>query len=172
MIRALVLWIFVLLPTHSVFNRWRAMVYRRLGYSIGDGTFFCSHVRLKGSVRLGRNCSVNENVLIASTAPATIHIGDNVLIGPNVVIRNANHIFADPSRPIREQGKAARDIMVGNDVWVAANVVVLPGARIGDGSVIAAGSVVRGEIPGGVVAAGVPARVVKVRDGHSQAPNG
>ena len=86
-----------------------------------------------------------------------IYIGDNVLIGPNVVLATANH----PVRPdIRR--KAAQynlPIHIGNNVWLGAGVIVVPGVNIGDNTVVGAGSIVTKDLPADCVAFGNPCRV-------------
>ena len=69
--------------------------------------------------------------------------------------------FTDPDKPFIEQGITAEGIIIEDDVWLGSGVVVLDGVRIGRGSVIAAGAVVNKDVPPHVVAAGVPARVIK-----------
>jgi acetyltransferase-like isoleucine patch superfamily enzyme len=90
-----------------------------------------------------------------------IRIGANALISANCTFAATDHAFADPDRPIREQGfRASRGgIVIGDDVWIGANVVLLDGAHVGDGSVIGAASLARGELPPFCIAHGVPARV-------------
>jgi galactoside O-acetyltransferase len=93
----------------------------------------------------------------------SITIGDDVLIGPNVVIRSASHRFADPLDLIRNHGHISGPIIIGSDVWLAANVVVLPNVTIGDGAVIAAGAVVTRAVAPLAIVAGVPARQIGTR---------
>lgn len=163
LLKTLIIWIATILPTHPLINRMRYRVFRFFGAKIGEGTVFCSNVRIKGDVRIGKFCNFNENVLIKSTGKGVIRIGDYTIIAPNVVMRNANHIFESTEKPIRYQGKDIKDIVIGNDVWIASNAVILPGAKIGDGSVIGAGAIVKGIIPPYSVAMGNPAKVIATR---------
>lgn len=110
---------------------------------------------------IGDDVAINDNVWI--NAAGGISIGNYVIIGPKSVIHSANHKFDDVDIPIQKQGHYFKHTVIENDVWLAAAVVVTPGARIGKGSVIGAGSVVVGDIPPYSVAVGVPARVVKSR---------
>lgn len=100
--------------------------------------------------------------LWAGHGSGRIVIGDDALFGPDCLLTAANYRYND-GHPVTRQLMDEADVILGDDVWLGARVIVLPGARIGDGAVIAAGSVVRGEIPPMSVAAGVPARVVSQR---------
>ncbi|HEY0779490.1 MAG TPA: HAD-IIIC family phosphatase [Gemmatirosa sp.] len=100
-------------------------------------------------LRIGHGVGLNFGALVSATRAVTI--GDGVSIGPYAVI-------ADAERP---DGADAQPIVIGDGVWLAGRVTVRPGARIGAGSVITAGSVVEGEIPSGMVAGGTPARVLR-----------
>lgn len=88
-----------------------------------------------------------------------VHIGDRVLLGPNVMISVTGHPLVAEERSTGAQ--FSRPIHIGNDVWVGGNVSIMPGVTIGSNVVIGAGSVVTKDIPSGVVAFGVPCRVVR-----------
>jgi virginiamycin A acetyltransferase len=96
-----------------------------------------------GTITIGDECSLNDNVQISCGPCGAITLGEAALLGANVVLRNCNHRWRDPTRRIRDQGHDCADISIEDDVWIGANVVVLGGAHIREGSVIAAGSVVR-----------------------------
>ena len=114
-----------------------------------------------GAVVIGRDGFVGRGSHIV--ALESVIIGADALIAAGVVIRDGDHRFDDPSRPIREQGHDVRPIRIGADVWLGAHAVITAGSTIGDGSVIGANAVVRGEIPPLAVAAGIPARVIRQR---------
>jgi maltose O-acetyltransferase len=90
---------------------------------------------------------------------ATVTIGDDVQIGPNVQLLTATHPL-EPG-PRRDKWEAARPIVIGDNVWLGGGVIVCPGATIGADTVVGAGSVVVRDLPAGVVAVGSPARVVR-----------
>jgi maltose O-acetyltransferase len=90
---------------------------------------------------------------------AAVSIGSDVLIGPGVQIYTATHPLDALKR--REGLEAAKTVAIGADVWIGGAAVVCPGVRIGAGAVIGAGSVVTRDIPGGVIAAGNPCRVLR-----------
>lgn len=115
----------------------------------------------EGTLSIGSDCSFNAHSQFLAGPRGSIAIGDGVLVGPNAIIRNCDHAWRDVSRPIREQGHVCRDLVIEDNVWIAANAVVLGGATIRSGSVIAAGAVVRrGEYGPHALIAGNPAAVV------------
>lgn len=142
----------------------RDSMYFAPGVTIGKGGFFTAE---GGSLSVGRNTAFNANCHINAAVGGNLTIGENCLIGPNVVMRTADHNFDRLDIPIREQGHKIADIVIEDDVWIGANVVVLGGVRIGRGAVVGAGAVVARSIPPLAVALGVPARVVRMRDGSA-----
>lgn len=123
-----------------------------------DVTFAnAERIEIGDGVNLGSRCH-----LWAGTGHGRIVLGDDVLFGPEILVTAANYRFNDGS-PVTKQTMDEADVIIGRDVWVGAKCVILPGARIGDGAIIGAGSVVRGEIPAMAIAAGVPARVLSER---------
>lgn len=113
----------------------------------------------KGRIDIGDGVFINYGSMIS--AQAHVRIGANVMIGNYCIV-------ADTDTPGTgdwpdESPRAPGPIHIGEGAWLAARVTVLPGARIGDGAVIAAGSVVAGEVPAGSVAGGIPARVLRMK---------
>ena len=116
--------------------------------------FYCDYGY---NIEIGENFFANMNCVILDGAK--VSFGDNVFIAPNCGFYTAGHPF-DVER--RNKGlEYAYPITVGNNVWIGANVSVLPGVSIGDNSVIGAGSVVTRSIPANVLAAGNPCRVIR-----------
>src|SRR5580704_5845671 len=91
----------------------------------------------------------------------SIEIGDDIQTGPYVYITDQNHSYVDPVEPIGRQWPVEAAVSIGSGSWLGANVVVLPGAHIGEHVVVAAGAVVRGTFPDRCVIAGVPARIIR-----------
>ncbi len=108
-------------------------------------------------LHLGNNVYVNFNLTIVDDAD--IFIGDRVMIGPNVTIATANHPISPELRTRSLQYN--RSVTVGNNVWIGAGAIIVPGITIGDNSVIGSGSVVTKDIPANVVAAGNPCKVIR-----------
>jgi acetyltransferase-like isoleucine patch superfamily enzyme len=119
----------------------------------------CDHAKLI----IGEFFSANGNVRIIADNHGEITIGHHVMIGPNVVIRASNHVTSELSRPMWEQGQTGGRVSIGDDVWIGSNAVILPNTSIGSHVIIAAGAVVTKDIPDNVIAAGVPAKVLRYR---------
>jgi acetyltransferase-like isoleucine patch superfamily enzyme len=117
----------------------------------------------QSQITIGRDSLIGEYTVIRGQGGVTI--GDRVYTSPFTQIIAVNHVFDDPARPFVEQGITAEGIVVEDDVWLGANVVVTDGVRIGKGAVVAAGAVVTRDVPPHTVVAGVPARVIKEIDG-------
>lgn len=109
----------------------------------------------------GKNITVGKNVFINSGCcfqdQGGIEIGDDVQIGHAVVLATINHGLA----PEKRHDMYFEPIKIGNRVWIGSNSTILPGITIGDGAVIAAGSVVTKDVPANTIVGGVPARVIK-----------
>lgn len=116
--------------------------------------FYCDY---GSNITIGNNFYTNHNCTILDGAKVTF--SDNVFIAPNVVFSTAGHAI-DAGQ--RAKGlEIALPITVGDNVWIGANISVLPGVSIGSNTIIGAGSVVNKDIPDGVIAAGVPCRVIR-----------
>ncbi len=115
-----------------------------------------SVLRLGNGVVLGRGSHV--------VASQTVVIGDEVYCGPYVYITSDNHSYDDPAQPVGKQWPRTAPVEIGTGSWLGAGAVILPGARLGRNVVVAAGAVVRGEVPDHAVVAGAPAKVVRTWD--------
>lgn len=109
------------------------------------------------NIHLGRNFYANHGCTVLDCAP--VAIGDNVMLAPNVGIYTAAHPLDAAERSAGWE--FAKPIAIGDDVWIGAGAILMPGVTIGHGTVIGAGSVVTKDIPAGVVAAGNPCRVLR-----------
>ena len=136
------------------------------GENIVIGSFFQSTgtAYLFGSggvLEIGDFVSLNTNVHIGASGGRII-IGSNVLIGPNVVIRAADH-GASRTEIIRNQTHVGGDIVIEDDVWIAANAVILKNVRLGKGCIVGAGAVVTKDVEPYAIVGGVPARKISER---------
>ncbi len=109
------------------------------------------------NITLGRRFYANHNLTILDCA--RVIIGDNVLCAPNVQIYTAAHPLDPATR--RSGVEFAKEIRIGNDVWIGGGAIILPGVSIGDNVVVGAGSVITKDIPSDVVVGGNPARIIK-----------
>jgi acetyltransferase-like isoleucine patch superfamily enzyme len=130
-----------------------------------DSILLCTGIiSIKGTgINIGNGTGINARAYLAGQGGITI--GNDVIIGPNVQIFSENHNFSDLDIKIKEQGFTKKPVTIGNNCWFGAGVTILGGVNIGDGCVIAAGSVVTKSIPSNSVVAGVPAKVIKSREG-------
>lgn len=119
------------------------------------------HSPVEGRLMLGDAVVISTGVNIRA-AGGVIRVGDRTGIGQHCVLVGANHRI-EPGVPRFHTpwDDVKCGVEIGSNVWVGANCVILPGARIGDNAVIAAGSVVLGEVPAGQLWGGVPARYIK-----------
>lgn len=120
------------------------------------------------------NISIGNNVALGSglkilTTRAKVSIGNDVMFGPNVTVITGDHRTDIPNRPmisLTDRDKLPendQDVVLEGDNWIGANAIILKGVIIGEGAVIAAGSVVTKDVPPYAIAAGVPARIIKMR---------
>jgi len=128
-----------------------------------DSILFCTGVvayRGKG-ITIGHRTGMSARAYLAGQGGITI--GTDVIMGPNVQIFSENHLFADLTLTIKEQGVAKQAVSIGNNCWIGAGSTILAGVTIGDGCVVAAGSVVNRSFPANSVIGGIPAKLLKIR---------
>lgn len=128
-------------------------------FSIGAFSYVAAGCLVRGEVVVGTNASLNAGV----TTIGRVRIGDGVRIASGTKLVGENHGIDDLSTPIWLQPLTSLGVVVGDDVWIGANVVVVDGVTVGDHSVVAAGAVVTHDVPAWSVAGGVPARVLRDR---------
>ena len=121
------------------------------------------HSSEKGRLKIGNNTSIGEFNNIRA-AGGSIVIGNNCLISQFVTIVASNHnIERGKNINVQGWGEKKTGVVIGNDVWIGANCVILPGVEIGNGCVVAAGSIVTKSIPENSIIMGAPGKVVKER---------
>ena len=138
----------------------RARMLEELFARVGKNAYIEPPLRANwggARVRLGDNFYANFNLTLVDDAE--ISFGDNCMVGPNVTIATAGHPILPELRCQLLQYNLP--VRIGDNVWIGAGAIILPGVTVGDGSVIGAGSVVTKDVPGGVVAAGNPCRVLR-----------
>lgn len=126
------------------------MLIKRNAY-FGDG----SKIRIGDNSQIGINSIMDNDVII----------GDDVIMGPDVIIYTSSHEYKELGIPINKQGgKPHRQVIIGNNVWIGARCIILPGVTIGDNVIIGANTVVTKNVPDNAVFCGSEGRVVKTRE--------
>lgn len=110
-------------------------------------------IRIGDRVSVGRRCAL--------VGRHRIEIGDDVTFAPDVYVTDHNHRYGDPDTPIARQWVDAAPVRIGPGCWLGARAVILPGTTLGRNVVVAAGSVVKGDIPDHAVVAGIPGKIVR-----------
>lgn len=149
------------LPGGAAATALRVWCARMLCERVGEGSVIEPHVDF-GS---GRFLSLGDRSGIGprSTVGA-LSVGDDVMIGPELLAISQNHRFDDAESPIRLQGDdPVEPVVIGDGAWIGARVILLPGVRVGPGAVVGAGSVVTRDVPEYSVVAGNPARIIRER---------
>lgn len=126
-------------------------------------TIFAESSTSEARIKIGNNVSFNFNVMINADAKGEIILEDNVMIGPNVVLRSSGHKYEDLHVPIRQQGHVKGIIIIREGVWIGANAVILPNVVIGKGAIVGAGAVVTKDVGDFDIAGGVPAKKIGSR---------
>lgn len=166
--------------TDVVAGRLRAWIQRLRGMKVGQKSRFGDSLRVTRprQIEIGSRVEIEHAVYLKVVGRAatlrigdfaflgtgvqidvvqSVIIGDHVLLAPGVFITDHNHVMSAASR-VDEQGVVARPVRIGNDVWIGAKSVILPGVTIGDGAVIGAGAVVTHDVQPLTIVTGVPAR--------------
>ena len=146
------------LPPTRLF-RLRCFLLKLADIEIDEICYFCGHSWIygRGILSIGNETWISPKVNFYTHANAYISIGRNCDIGPNVSMIVGSHEAGTPCR--RAGAGTANSISIGDGTWIGASVTILNGVQIGNGCVIAAGSVVVENIPSNSLAAGVPAKV-------------
>lgn len=139
----------------------RGILCRRLFKSMGQNVYIANNVFIGGGSKIeiddnsgfGEGCSIGNAI-----------IGKNVLMGPDVLYISQSHKFDRVDMPIKLQGRNSEmKLIVEDNVWIGARVIILPGIRIGRDAIIGAGAVVTKDVPPYAIVAGNPARIVRSR---------
>lgn len=153
-----------LLPDSSkgkVFRHIRAYFGKMVVGHCGRNTNFGKRAAFSHLVSLGDNSGIGNRAFLQGS----VVIGKNVMMADDVKIFTRNHAFSRLDIPMCEQGtQNERKVIIGDDVWIGTNVIILPGSRIGNGVVLGAGSVIRGDVPDFAVVIGNPGRIIKFRN--------
>lgn len=130
-----------------------------------------SIIRCGKKIRVKSNADISPNIIVGDFSEigtraliqGNVEIGDYVIMGPDIKIYTRNHEFLDLEKPMAIQGKRYYKTKIGHDVWIGANVIILPGVTIGSHSIIAAGAIVTKDVPEWAIVGGNPAKTLKYR---------
>ena len=133
-----------------------------IGNKTSLGIFTQLYASGNGNERIfiGNNVTLNYNVMVNADNGGSIRIGNNCIVGPNVVFRTSNHVYSSRLIPMREQGHRPGTIVLKDDVWIGSNVTVIGNVVIGQGAIVGAGSMVNKDVCDFSIVAGVPARMI------------
>ena len=126
---------------------------------VGDGTKIRCH---EGTVEIGEKTVMGQECTIS--AYQRVRIGEQCVIADRAMFIDFDHGVVEVDRPIRQQGIYMRDVEVGSNVWVGYGACILRGVRVGDNSIVGTNSVVTRDVPANAVVAGIPARVIRMRE--------
>ena len=134
----------------------RIFKHSGLTFNINRGAYFGTGI----NVSIGNNSSIGRDCQLAND----VSIGDDVMMAPEVAIFSVGHETSDTSIAMRLQGNMApKPVSIGNDVWIGQRVMIMPGVNIGNGVIIAAGTIVTKDVPDFAVVGGNPAKIIKQR---------
>lgn len=137
--------------------------YRR--FSLGKKSVVESYSCINnavGDVIIGDHTRIG----IHNTIIGPVTIGCHVNLAQGITVTALNHNYSDTTKRIDEQGVSTKPVIIGDDVWIGANAVILPGVTIGSHVVVAAGAVVTKDVPENTIVAGVPAKVIRTVNGE------
>jgi acetyltransferase-like isoleucine patch superfamily enzyme len=130
---------------------------------IGDGTKIRCH---EGRVEIGDKTVIGQECTIS--AYQSVRIGEQCVIADRAMFIDFDHGVVEVERPIRQQGIYKRDVVVGSNVWIGYGACILRGVSVGDNSIVGTNSVVTKDVPANAVVAGIPARVIRMREAPQQ----
>ena len=137
----------------------RARVHFGRWVWIGHGTKIRCH---EGTVSIGDKTVMGQECTIS--AYQHVSIGEQCILADRVMLIDFDHNVAEVERPVRVQGIYKRDVRVGSNVWIGHGAQILRGVTVGDNAIVGAGAVVTKDVPANAVVAGVPARVIRMRE--------
>jgi acetyltransferase-like isoleucine patch superfamily enzyme len=126
---------------------------------VGDGTKIRCH---EGRVEIGAKTVMGQECTIS--AYQRVRIGEQCVIADRSMFIDFDHGVVEVERPIRKQGIYKRDVEVGSNVWIGYGACILRGVRVGDNSIVGTNSVVTRDVPANAVVAGIPARIIRMRE--------
>ena len=130
---------------------------------IGDSSKIRCH---EGTVEIGEKTVIGQECTIS--AYQRVRIGEQCVIADRAMFIDFDHGVVEVERPIRVQGIYKRDVEVGSNVWIGYGACILRGVRVGDNAIVGTNSVVTRDVPANAVVAGIPARIIRMREAPSR----
>lgn len=151
------------LPRFSFFNKLKSLYLKLFRNDIGNNVIYYPGVFIMPpkNITIGDNVDLAKDVLI--TTSGGVEIGERTLIGYSTKILTSNHNIPKGKQKIFSAGHTHKKVIIEKDVWIGSNCIILPGITVGEGSIIAAGSVVTKDVDSFSIYAGVPAKKIKER---------
>ena len=149
------------MPGYKIGYYLRRLIVQKLLKQCGTDVIVKNHCYFGKGNRLtvGNRSQLGQN----SRLTGTITIGDDCVMGPDVVMMATSHGYSDLHIPINRQTGYEKEISIGNDCWIGTRVVILPGVYIGNHCIIGANAVVTHSFPDNCIVGGVPAKILKTR---------
>ena len=153
------------LPHYQLGHTWiiskkiRAIACKLLFINCGKNVDIGRLCKLSFKIQIGDKSSIGDNNYIQGK----VTIGNNVMIGPQVMFIASNHNYSDISTPMNRQGKSEKEIIVEDNVWIGARAIVLDGVTIKKGTIIAAGAIVTKDTEENTIVGGNPAKKIRNR---------
>lgn len=151
------------LPRYQFCIWLKILILRPMGAKFGRGVVIYPGVWIAP----GRNLVVEDDVDLAKdvliTTSGGVYIGKRVLVGYRTQILSANHSIPPVGEPFPVSGDVLAKVVIQKDVWIGANCIITPGVTIGEGAVVAAGSVVTKDVAPNSIVGGVPAKLIRMR---------
>ena len=158
------------LPRFYFLNSVKKIPLKLVGAKFGKKTVFYPRVWIQPGMNLKVGDDVDFALGVVVTTKGGVTIGDRVLIGYRSQILSHNHQLPKDKGRIIDAGHDYKPVTIGDDAWIGANCIILPGVTIGEGAVVGAGSIVTKDIPAFSIAVGNPAKIIKRRDSHETNP--
>lgn len=146
-------------PYGLFFPKIRQLLVRQFATHAAPDIVVKHNADISPNIQIGSRSELGTRCLIQ----ANVKIGKDVMMGPDVKIYSRNHGHDRLDIPMMDQGQVEKTTVIGDDVWIGANALIMPGVRIGSHTIIAAGAVVTRDTPEYAIMGGVPAKVVKSR---------
>jgi maltose O-acetyltransferase len=143
-----------------LFKKIRYYSGRKIIKYCGKNVNFDRNTQFPSDLCIGDNSGIGANSIIARN----VTIGKDVMMGPDVIIYTTNHGFDDVEIPMNKQGHTKpKPVIIGDDVWIGARVIILPGVNVKRGSIIGAGSIVTRDVEEYSIVGGNPAKLIRKR---------